>query len=76
MPTGRRILLILQGTAGTDGLKAGEEIEGFVIFKKKNKRTKKLPTWNFRTARLWYSLEVSEEIVWDTSVVLSMILQV
>lgn len=32
---GRRILLILQATAGTDVLKVGEEIEGFVIFEKK-----------------------------------------
>lgn len=43
---------------------------------RKNKRIKKFPTWNFRTARLWWCLEVSEEIVWDTSAVLSKILQV
>lgn len=43
MPTGRRILLLLQATAGTDVLKVGEEIEGFVIFKKKLKESKSFP---------------------------------
>lgn len=69
-----RILLILQATAGTVALKVGEEIQGFVIFK--IKKIKKLPTWNFKTFRLLCSLEASEEIAWDTSVVLGRILQV
>lgn len=34
VPTGRRILLILQATAGTD-VHIDEEMEGFVIVEKK-----------------------------------------